>query len=86
MLHLVDLCPIDGSDPVENALSITRELERFSATLAQRERWLVLNKADLLTEDEIAWVDDYHAKTRALLAPQLEGDDLAWVQRETRSL
>lgn len=54
LLHLVDICPVDGSDPVENALSITRELERFSPTLAQRERWLILNKADLLLEDEIA--------------------------------
>ena len=52
--------------------------------------WVPLDRRliekNLLTEDEIAWVDDYHAKTRALLAPQLEGDDLAWVQRETRSL
>ncbi|HEY7772540.1 MAG TPA: Obg family GTPase CgtA [Marinagarivorans sp.] len=52
LLHLVDICPIDGTDPVENALSITRELERFSPTLATRERWLVLNKADLLSPEE----------------------------------
>jgi GTP-binding protein len=54
LLHLVDLCPIDGSDPADNAMSITRELERFSATLAKRERWLVLNKADLLSSEDIA--------------------------------
>lgn len=48
LLHLVDVCPIDGSDPVDNALAITRELERFSPALARRERWLVLNKTDLL--------------------------------------
>ncbi|MEP0392826.1 MAG: aminopeptidase P family protein [Erythrobacter sp.] len=40
----------------------------------------------LLTQAEIAWLDDYHAKTRALLAPQLEGEDLAWVERETQPL
>ena len=40
----------------------------------------------LLTADEIAWVDGYHAKVRALLAPQLAGDDLAWLERETVAL
>jgi Xaa-Pro aminopeptidase len=40
----------------------------------------------LLTVDEIAWVDAYHAKVRALLAPQLEGEDLAWLERETAPL
>lgn len=54
LLHLVDICPIDGTDPAENAISITRELERFSPTLAKRERWLVLNKSDLLDAEELA--------------------------------
>ena len=40
----------------------------------------------LLTEREIAWWDTYHAKTRDILAPQLEGDDLAWLERECRPL
>ena len=40
----------------------------------------------LLTTSEIAWVDAYHAQVRALLAPQLEGDDLAWLERETKPL
>ncbi len=52
LLHLVDVAPIDGGDPVEAAQSIINELERFSPALAARERWLVLNKVDLLPEDE----------------------------------
>jgi Xaa-Pro aminopeptidase len=40
----------------------------------------------LLTADEIAWVDAYHAKVRALLAPRLDGEDLAWLERETAPL
>jgi Xaa-Pro aminopeptidase len=40
----------------------------------------------LLTADEIAWVDAYHAKVRALLSPQLNGEDLAWLERETQPL
>ncbi|HDY82442.1 MAG TPA: GTPase ObgE, partial [Halieaceae bacterium] len=54
LLHLVDMAPFDESDPAEAALAIVRELERFSATLAQRERWLVLNKSDLLDEETFA--------------------------------
>jgi GTP-binding protein len=52
LVHLVDMCPVDGSDPVENARAIIAELGRFSETLAQRRRWLVLNKADLLLPEE----------------------------------
>ena len=54
LLHLVDMAPFDGSDPAEAALSIVRELERFSPTLSQRERWLVLNKSDLLDAEDFA--------------------------------
>jgi GTP-binding protein len=54
LLHMVDLAPFDGSDPAEAALSIVRELQRFSPTLAERERWLVLNKSDLLDEETFA--------------------------------
>jgi GTP-binding protein len=45
--------PADGTDPVENALAITRELERFSPSLAARERWLVLNKTDLVDAGQL---------------------------------
>ena len=41
---------------------------------------------ELLTPEEIAWVDAYHAKVRNLLAPRLSGDDLAWLERETSPL
>ena len=51
LLHMVDMLPADGSDPLENALTIQNELSSFSPTLAQRPRWLVLNKMDLLPED-----------------------------------
>ena len=54
LLHLVDVAPIDGSDPAEAACAVIRELERFSPTLAARPRWLVLNKIDLLDEAETA--------------------------------
>ncbi|MBX7458486.1 aminopeptidase P family protein [Qipengyuania sp. 1NDH17] len=40
----------------------------------------------LLTEREIHWWNSYHAKTRDILAPQLEGEDLAWLERECAPL
>jgi Xaa-Pro aminopeptidase len=45
----------------------------------------LIDKA-LLTAEEIAWVDGYHAQVRALLSPQLTSEDLAWVERETAPL
>ncbi|MGB0964739.1 MAG: Obg family GTPase CgtA [Litorivicinus sp.] len=52
LLHLVDLNPLDGKDPVEAVEEIANELEIFSPTLAGRERWLVVNKADTMPEDQ----------------------------------
>lgn len=53
LLHLVDIAPVDGSDPVANIQSIAAELAKFSSTLAHKERWLVLNKIDTLLPDEV---------------------------------
>lgn len=52
LLHMVDLLPIDGSDPIENALTIIDELEQYSEKVAEKPRWLIFNKVDLLTEEE----------------------------------
>lgn len=72
LVHLLDLAPLDGGDPAADALAVIRELERFSPELAARERWLVLNKTDLLSADEVA------AREQAVLAA------LAPVQRVYR--
>lgn len=53
LLHIVDMAPLDDSDPVEQVRIIAKELESFSPTLAKRERWLLLNKIDLLPEEEV---------------------------------
>ncbi|MEH6625097.1 MAG: GTPase ObgE [Motiliproteus sp.] len=52
LLHLVDMAPWDDVEPAESAQIIIRELEKFSPALAGQERWLVLNKLDLVPEDE----------------------------------
>lgn len=53
LFHMVDLVPLDGSDPVEQVKIITEELGKFSPELLEKERWLVLNKIDLLPKDEV---------------------------------
>jgi len=52
LLHIVDICPFDESDPVESVNIISKELEKFSADLTNKPRWLVINKIDLINEDE----------------------------------
>ena len=52
ILHLVDISPLDGSSPKHAVEEIERELEKFSPTLATEHRWLIVNKADLLSNDE----------------------------------
>lgn len=48
LLHVVDLLPLDGSDPAQHVRTIEAELAKFSPELAARERWLMFNKTDLL--------------------------------------
>ena len=53
LLHVVDLAPLDESaDPVHDARAIVKELARYDETLFEKPRWLVLNKLDLMPEDE----------------------------------
>lgn len=52
LLHLVDIAPIDGTDPVAQVRAIEHELAKFNPELLERPRWLVLNKSDALPEDE----------------------------------
>ena len=52
LLHMIDVLPIDETDPVQSAIAIVGELTKHSEELAAQERWLVLNKLDLLPPDE----------------------------------
>lgn len=53
LLHVVDCFPMEGRASVlHNIKVIERELEKFSSRLAERERWLVFNKVDLMPEAE----------------------------------
>lgn len=52
LLHLVDVFPLDDSDPVDDAKKIIKELEVYNPELCEKPRWLVLNKLDLVNDDE----------------------------------
>lgn len=54
LLHVVDIAPVDPSaNPAADVRAIVQELEQFSADLASKPRWLVINKVDLLADDEL---------------------------------
>jgi GTP-binding protein len=61
LLHLVDLAPLDGKDPAEAVRELEKELLSYDEALADKPRWLVFTKADLLAPDEA------EARARAVL-------------------
>ena len=52
LLHIIDVAPIDGSDPIHSAQIILQELHAYNPELLEKPRWLVLNKIDLIPESE----------------------------------
>ncbi len=54
LLHVIDIAPIDDTDPAQAALILIQELEKYSEELVNKPRWLVLNKIDALTPEAIA--------------------------------
>ena len=53
LLHVIDCAPLDEAvDPVAQAKALVRELEKYNPELAKKPRWIVLNKTDLLNEEE----------------------------------
>ncbi|MBU8974983.1 MULTISPECIES: GTPase ObgE [unclassified Lysobacter] len=73
LLHLVDIAPMEGGvegvSPAEQVRAIERELEKHDPELLDKPRWLVLNKADLLLEEE------QKAAAQAVI------DELGWKDR-----
>lgn len=52
LLHVIDLAPLDDSDPVESAKAIINELAEYDPELLDKPRWLVLNKMDVFPDEE----------------------------------
>jgi len=59
LLHLVDIAPIDeAASPVADFRAIQDELAKFSDDLSTKPRWLVINKIDLMTGDQLVATKD----------------------------
>ena len=54
LLHLVDMAPLDGKRPAQSIREIEHELRSYDPDLLEKERWLVLNKIDLLDARKVA--------------------------------
>lgn len=52
LLHMIDVLPVDETCPADNADIIVNELVQYSETVANKPRWLIFNKLDLIAEDE----------------------------------
>jgi GTP-binding protein len=50
LLHVIDIAPLDDSDPVITAKAIVNELAVYSPDLVNKPRWLVLNKIDMIPD------------------------------------
>jgi GTP-binding protein len=65
LLHVVDMAPFDGADPVALAKGIVKELRKYDEALYEKPRWIVLNKLDMVpTEDRAALVKDFIKRMR----------------------
>jgi GTP-binding protein len=54
LLHVVDIAPLDEQQrPADQIKAIEQELRKFSDELAGKPRWLVLNKVDLIAEEDL---------------------------------
>jgi GTP-binding protein len=66
LLHLVDIAPLNpDANPADDVRAIAKELGKFAEDLANKPRWLIINKVDLLD-------DDSRAKARAALLENLD--------------
>ena len=55
LLHVVDMAPFDDEvDPVKQAKAIVNELKKYDKALADKPRWMVLNKLDVVPPEERA--------------------------------
>src|SRR3954471_17569789 len=81
LVHVLDLAPLDGSDPEENFATIEAELGDYDARLAALPRVLALSKADLVPEEVAeaaasAWRDRLGGDVGVLVTSSATGTGL----------
>jgi GTP-binding protein len=73
IVHLLDIMPVDGSDPVENYEGIRKELEQYSRALADKTEVVVANKIDLTPDGEIVREVEKRLGTEILVISAVTG-------------
>jgi len=78
LLHLVDVAPFDpAADPLRDALAIVDELRKYDESLLDKPRWLIINKIDLVPEDErkarIALLESGYQAERSFAISAIDG-------------
>ena len=58
LLHMIEVNPVDGSDPIHNYELIEKELGRYSQAIADKPRWLALSKADAASDGDVQVIVD----------------------------
>ncbi|HEV7460328.1 MAG TPA: GTPase ObgE [Solirubrobacteraceae bacterium] len=81
LVHVVDLLPVDGSDPVANHATVERELAEHDPRLAALPRLLALSKADLVPAEAAAaarheWADRLGGAVPVLITSSATGEGL----------
>ena len=69
LLHLVDIAPLNEQTPADQVRELEHEIHRYSEQLANKPRWLVLNKADALDQDQVKEVTEQTLKALDWQAP-----------------
>jgi GTP-binding protein len=73
LLHIVDLAPFETNvDPVKEAKALVKELEKYDESLVEKPRWLVLNKLDVVPEEDRKKVVKDFVKRMAWKGPVFE--------------
>jgi GTPase len=73
LLHIVDMSQFDANvDPVKEAKALVKELEKYDPELAQKPRWMVLNKLDVVPEDDRKQVVKDFVKRMGFKGPVFE--------------
>ena len=67
IVHILDIMPVDGSDPVGNYKTIRNELKQYSKELAQKQEVIVANKIDLDPDGKI--IEDLKKRLKKKIVP-----------------
>jgi GTP-binding protein len=83
LVHVLDLAPLDGSDPLENFETIERELALYDPRLATLPRILALSKADLVTPES---AEAARVEWEARLNPDFDAAHEPWEPAPERAV